>query len=157
MEKMHTFGIQFVIRKHRIKNGEAPIYARITVNSERTEISVKKRINVDNWNNGKGMAKGKNPDISLLNSYLEQFRSKLTSCYQSLVINGEQVDANNVKNRFLGNEPTGKTLLELIDYHNTQMKETLKWGTLKNYQTTAKYIGMYLQKNYVERISHFLT
>lgn len=123
MKKMHTFGIQFVFRKHRIKNGEAPIYARITVNSERTEISVKKRINVDNWNNGKGMAKGKNPDITILNSYLEQFRSQLTSCYQSLVINGEQVDANNVKNRFLGNEPTGKTLLELIDYHNMQMKE----------------------------------
>ena len=38
---MHTFGIQFVIRKHRIKYGEAPINAKITVNSGRTEISVK--------------------------------------------------------------------------------------------------------------------
>ncbi|MFV0268666.1 MAG: Arm DNA-binding domain-containing protein [Draconibacterium sp.] len=115
MEKMHTFGIQFVIRKHRIKNGEAPIYARITVNSGRTEISVKRRINVDNWNNGKGMAKGKNPDITMLNSYLEQIRSQLTTCYQNLVVNGELVNAVNVKNKFLGNEPTGKSVAELID------------------------------------------
>ena len=68
---MNTFGIQFVIRKHRIKDGEAPIYARVAVNSERAEISIKKRIHVDNRNNGRGMAKGKTPEISRLNSYLE--------------------------------------------------------------------------------------
>jgi len=29
MKNVNTFGIQFVIRKHRIKDGEAPIYARM--------------------------------------------------------------------------------------------------------------------------------
>ena len=41
MKKINTFGIQFVIRKHRIKDGEAPIYARLTVNTERAEIYLK--------------------------------------------------------------------------------------------------------------------
>jgi len=59
MNKINTFGIQFVIRKHRIKDGKAPIYARITVNTSRCELSVKRRVNIDNWSNGKGMAKGK--------------------------------------------------------------------------------------------------
>ena len=45
---MDTFGIQFVIHKHRIKNGEAPIYARITVNTSRCQLSIEKRINVIN-------------------------------------------------------------------------------------------------------------
>ncbi len=36
---MNTFGIQFVIHKHRIKDDKAPIYARVTVNRERAEIS----------------------------------------------------------------------------------------------------------------------
>ena len=40
---MNTFGIQFVIRKHRIKDDKAPIYARVTVNRERAEISIKKK------------------------------------------------------------------------------------------------------------------
>ena len=91
MKKVNTFGIQFVIRKHRIKNGEAPIYTRITVNANRCEISIKRRIHIDNWNNGKGMAKGKNPDISRLNSYLEQIRSQLTNHYQDLVVNKQQI------------------------------------------------------------------
>ena len=91
MKNVNTFGIQFVIRKHRIKDGEAPIYARITVNTNRCEISVKRRIHTDNWNNGKGMAKGKNPEISKLNSYLEQIRSQLTNYYQDLVVNKQEV------------------------------------------------------------------
>ena len=38
MKDVNTFGIQFVIRKHRIKDGETPIYARITVNGNRCDI-----------------------------------------------------------------------------------------------------------------------
>lgn len=61
MKKVNTFRIQFVIRKHRIKNGEAPIYMSVTVNTNRCEISVKRRIHTDNWNNGKGMARVEKP------------------------------------------------------------------------------------------------
>jgi hypothetical protein len=63
---------------------------------------VKRRIHTNNWNNGKGMAKGKNPEISKLNSYLEQIRSQLTNYYQELVINKHKLIANAVKDQFLG-------------------------------------------------------
>ncbi len=144
---MNTFGIQFVIRKHRIKDDKAPIYARVTVNRERAEISIKKRIHVDNWNNGRGMAKGKSPKISRLNSYLEQIRSQLTECYQELVVNKEAITPEAIKNKFYGIEETGKTLKELVEYHNVSMDLNLKWGTLKNYHTTARYIELFLQKS----------
>ncbi len=36
------------------------------------------------------------------------------------------------------------TLLELIDYHNTHLKDTLEWGTLKNYFTTQNYVKEFL-------------
>jgi len=84
MKKVNTFGIQFVIRKHRIKEGTAPIYARVTVNTSRCEISVKRRILISRWNNGKGAAKGKSPEITALNGYLEQIRSQLAGHYQDL-------------------------------------------------------------------------
>lgn len=144
MKNVNTFGIQFVIRKHRIKDGEAPIYARITVNTNRCEISVKKRIHTDNWNNGKGMAKGKNPEISKLNSYLEQVRSQLTNYYQELVINKQATTADAIKNKFLGVEESEQTLMSLIKYHNDRMDKNLEWGTQKNYFTTEKYISMFL-------------
>lgn len=148
MKKINTFGIQFVIRKHRIKDDKAPIYARVTVNRERAEISIKKRIHVDNWNNGRGMAKGKSPEISKLNSYLEQIRSQLTECYQELVINKEVVSPEAIKNKFLGVEDSGETLKGLVDYHNTGMDSNLRWGTLKNYKTTEKYIEKFLKQKF---------
>ncbi|RKD90824.1 site-specific integrase [Mangrovibacterium diazotrophicum] len=148
MNKINTFGIQFVIRKHRIKDGKAPIYARITVNTSRCELSVKRRVNIDNWSNGKGMAKGKDPDIARLNSYLEQVRSHLTNHYQDLIASKQEVTAETIKNRFMGISDSEKTLKELVEYHNSYQDENLKWGTLKNYFTTAKYIDAFLKKKY---------
>ncbi len=145
---MNTFGIQFVIRKHRIKDDKAPIYARVTVNRERAEISIKKRIHVDNWNNGRGMAKGKSPEISRLNSYLEQIRYQLTECYQELVVTKETITPEAIKNKFLGVEDSGETLKGLIEYHNTGMDSNLRWGTLKNYKTTEKYIEKFLKQKF---------
>ncbi len=146
MKKFNTFGIHFVIRRHRLKDGKAPIYARITVNMIRCEISVKRRIKVSNWNNGKGMATGKTPEISRLNSYLENVRSQLANHYQDLISSKQEVTPEAIKNLFLGMDNSGKTLKELIEYHNVRMDENLKWGTLKNYHTTARYIDLFLRK-----------
>lgn len=61
MEKV-TLGIHFILRKNKINNGLAPIYARITVNSKRCEVSVKRSILSNAWNVGKGMAKPISPE-----------------------------------------------------------------------------------------------
>ena len=148
MKKVNTFGIQFVIRKHRIKKGTAPIYARVTVNTSRCEISVKRRILVSSWNNGKGVATGKSRDITSLNAYLEQVRSQLAGHYQNLVSERKKVTAETIKNRFIGFDESEKTLIELIDFHNIRMDSNLKWGTQKNYFTTKKYVEMFLKRKF---------
>jgi len=51
-----TFGIHFVLKTNKIINGLAPVYTRITVDSKRCEISVKRKISTDNWDFGKGRA-----------------------------------------------------------------------------------------------------
>jgi len=35
--------------------------------------------------------------------------------------------------------------MTLFDYHNTEMRTTLEWGTLKNYFTTRRYVEEYLK------------
>jgi len=56
-------------------SGKSRIYARITVNGKRIEISVKRSIEENNWNATKGMAKGSWEEIVKLNKYLDQFKS----------------------------------------------------------------------------------
>ncbi len=147
MEKA-TLGIHFVLRMNKITKGIAPIYARITVNSKRCEVSIKRRILAESWNAGKGMAKPSSSENKQLNSYLEQIRKMMVQSYQELVLAKQVVTAEAIKNKFLGLEISDMTLYKLIEYHNTNSQETLKWGTLKNYFTTQKYIMLFLKEKY---------
>tara|TARA_R110002012_G_scaffold213018_1_gene384083 strand:- start:13779 stop:14768 length:990 start_codon:yes stop_codon:yes gene_type:complete len=56
------------------------------------------------------------------------------------------VTAKSIKARFVGHDERHKTLLELVAYHNQNMKGVLKPGTLKNYYTTENYIRRFLVK-----------
>lgn len=54
------FTLTFLIRSARYtRTGEAPIFARITVAGQRAEFNVNRNVSPDNWNAGKGVAKGR--------------------------------------------------------------------------------------------------
>ncbi|HEY4785994.1 MAG TPA: site-specific integrase [Bacteroidales bacterium] len=146
MTTTNTFGIVFYIKRQKEKKGKAPIYARITVDGQRVEISIKKDIDVENWSKGKGMAKGKGEEIKALNTFLEQIRSRMVECYQQLQLKRQLITAVAVKNKFLGIEEKEHSLMSLFDYHNEQMKNILEWGTMKNYYTTKTYFQLYLKE-----------
>ncbi len=50
------------------------IFARITVDKKRVEISLKKSIDLNNWNKVKGCAKGSNPEVQTLKFFLGIFK-----------------------------------------------------------------------------------
>lgn len=145
MQVKNTFSTLFWIYKSKMKNGEAPIWVRITVDGERTEISIKKSIHPDNWNSEKGLVKGTKEEARIINNYIEQVRSQLFTCYQKLLSERKLVTANAIKNMYLGKEEKEHSLMGLIEYHNTCLKDTLEWGTMKNYHTTQKYVQMFLK------------
>jgi site-specific recombinase XerD len=145
MRTKNTFGVQFITRSNKARNGLLPLYARISVDSRRIEISLKQFIHPDNWNSEKGLARGKTDEIRNLNTYLEQVRSRLTECYQELVLKKKQITADAVKNLFCGLEEKEHSLMSVFEYHNTEMKTLLEWGTQKNYFTTRRYLEEFLK------------
>lgn len=148
MRTHNTFGIQFITRVNKARNGLLPLYARISVDSHRVEVSLKQWIYPDNWNDVKGSAKGKSEEIRTLNTYLEKVRSQITECYQELQLKKKLVTADAVKDMFCGSEEKDHSLMSLFDYHNSEMKSTLEWGTLKNYFSTKKYFEKYLKEKF---------
>ena len=59
-EKRSTSNVLFIIKKSKLlKNGEAPICMRITVNKQIAEVAVKRSIPVDLWNQKKSARKAK--------------------------------------------------------------------------------------------------
>src|SRR6267154_3303167 len=81
MRTTNTFGIQFITGMNKVKDGLAPIYARVTVDARRVEISLKRFINPVEWNGKRGVARGNREEVKSLNHYLEEVRSKLVGCY----------------------------------------------------------------------------
>ena len=82
MRTMNTFGIHFVIRvTKQQKNEMRTVFARITVNGRKTEISLKTKVLPKNWDVAVGKAKGRNLDVAKLNNHIERVRSLITDCY----------------------------------------------------------------------------
>jgi site-specific recombinase XerD len=107
--------------------------------------SVKQKILVEDWNELLGKAKVKNDEHKALNNYLEQVRSSFAECYRQMSINKKQITIDSFKRAYLGKDEDEFTLCKLVSYHNTDMKDTVSWGTLKNYFTTQKYLERYLK------------
>jgi integrase len=151
MRTNNTFGVQFITRANKAKTDKdnklmLPIYARISVDCHRVEVSLKQYVDPNNWNDAKGSVRGKGPEVRALNTFLEQVRSRLTECYQELQLKKKLVTAEAVKNLFCGVEEKEHSLMTLFDYHNNEMRNVLEWGTMKNYYTTKTYFQLYLKE-----------
>lgn len=146
MKTSNTFSIHFWLKMAKRKGDMVPIYARITVNGKRAEISLKRDISVSYWDARSKRAKPRTPGAKAINAYLDDIYSRVLECHKQLTSEFKLVTAHNIKARFLGENEHHRTLMELVDYHNKNMQSTLKSGTLKNYFTTEKYLKRLLKE-----------
>jgi integrase/recombinase XerD len=146
MTTTNTFGVTFFLKKNRTKNEKAPLYLRITVDGKRVEVALKTLVDPNKWNGVKGAAKGQTEEAKSLNFFLENIRGNIINIYQDLQIKKKQITAVAIKNKYCGTEEKEHTLMSLFDFHNNELKSSLKWGTMKNYYTTRKYVLEFLKE-----------
>lgn len=147
MQSQTTFSLLFWVTTSRAKNNSVSVYARITVNGKRANISLKRKVVLSEWDSVKGKARGNKQESRLLNRYLDLVKNRIYEAHDQLVKEKVFICSQSIKARFLGEDNEEYSLLTLIDYHNTQMSETLTYGTLKNYFTTQRYIKLFLTTN----------
>ncbi|MEH6513007.1 MAG: site-specific integrase [Maribacter arcticus] len=148
MKTSSSFSILFWVNLSRTKNREASLYARITVNGKRAAISLNRKVLITNWDSDRNRAKGTGQKSRILNTYLDETYNQLFQAYQDLKSEHKQITARSIKARFLGLDAINRSVLDIISYHNEDMKGKLKWGTQKNYFTTQRYISRFLSKAY---------
>src|SRR4051794_40001987 len=134
-KKTNTFSVIFRLRKERLNEERVPIYVRITIDGKRIELATKQKIKLEDWNDQKGMAKTKKEEYKVLNNYLEQMRASFLECYRDMIIRKKVINIDTFKKAYYGHDENDITLGKLMSYHNQDMKETIAWGTLKNYFT----------------------
>ena len=147
------FSILFFIKKTKLlKNGEAPICLRITVNGKRAEVQIKRSIEVSRWNAKKECANGKERKYQELNHYLETVRTKVLQIHRQLEQDGKPISAEILKRRYYGEGESPKMLLEVFNDHNKKCRDLLGkdfvLGTVLRYERTVRYLSEYMKQVY---------
>lgn len=151
--KRKTFTVLFFIKKDKLlKNGEAPVRMRITVDRRIVDISVKRSCPPNLWNQSKECSRGKDSISNELNRYLEITRSRIHQIYRELETAQKNITAEIIKNRYYGVDESHKTLLEVFEKHNLQIRQLIGKGfvekTVQRYETTKRYLSEFLEKEY---------
>ncbi len=150
MRSRHSFGIDFIIRRCKEDKTKAFIYARICVDEERKEVSLKEQILASNWDAKQEIVKGKSIEVKAINQTIEDVRFKIKEKYRMLCDSEALITAETVKQAYVGIHTLqkGYTLAELLDYFRRIWEAKLRDGGFKNYNTTISYVKIFLQKTY---------
>ena len=153
-EKRNTFNVLFIIKKAKLlKNGEAPICMRITINCEVAEILIKRSITPALWNQPKECSKGKNRSDMELNHYIESMRTKVHRIHREMEIDGIPVTASTLKDRVLGKHVESvKGLIEIYAEHNDRCEKLIgkdfTRSTVDKFKTSISHLKEFLGKQY---------
>ena len=138
--------VVFVTRKLNLENGNIKIYARVTVDGKRAEFSLNRELPVSLWDEKRKRGKGFSKYVISLNKYMDQVFTGLHEAHRQLLQEEVDITSAGIKARYLGEDDRGKSLLDLISYHNTSMISVLRKGTMKNYYSTERCIKEFLKE-----------
>lgn len=149
----YSFSQLFYLKgKHFEKDVKVPIYLRLTVNGQRSELSISRKVDPQKWSARTGKMKGTNLEANELNQYLDTVRSRINRIHRQLVEDNKPFTSLDVKNLYLGKGEKLKMLLEVFDEHNQQMKKLIgiefALGTYKRYHTTRNHVAEFVKSEF---------
>ena len=149
-----TFAVLFFIkRKKLLKNGDAPIYMRITIDGRFLEASLKRGISPKYWNEKKQRSTGRDRLSLELNDYLDGTLSRIHRIHQQLIDECKPVNPKSVMDAYQGRAERPKMIREVFREENEKYRQLLEigdvvLGTVLRYERTERYLGEFMQKNY---------
>ncbi|KGN92772.1 site-specific recombinase XerD [Bacteroides heparinolyticus] len=133
-----TFRILFYVKKDKQRaDGTFPIMCRITIDGQASRFYTKTNVNLNVWNAKTGAAIGKSKEAVEINALLDTIKTSIHNVYHDLQTKENNVNAERVKNLFLGIEVKHQTVLELFQRHNKDVAKLV--GINKSKETLQKY------------------
>lgn len=150
--KRKTFNVNFFAKYARThSDGSIPLYARITINGERAEISLQRKVEIVGWDVAGGKAKGNSKQSKELNQYIDTVRGNIYIKRRELEEQGIDYTAETFKRSYLGLDVQTKWLLEVFRDHNEQCKRLVYIdfapGTVVKYQSCYKQLENFIHNN----------
>lgn len=148
-----TFSVLFYPRGNDLdKNGNAPIYLRITVGGKRSEFSIKRKVLFSRWNSEAGKVRGTATDARELNRFMDAIRGKIYRIHDELVENQEDITSEKIKLIYQGKTIKPKMLLAIFQNHNEKIEKLMGKefapGTIERYKTAKMHVSNYIELEY---------
>lgn len=148
-----TFNLLFFIKKNKIKSdGTAPIYLRITIDGVPKEISAKRSIHPDKWDNKLQKVSGNSIETKSLNAYLKTLEQQVYEAHHEVLKDKEQATSSEIKAKLQGTDRNVRTLVPIFKDHNNRIKELIGKeyapGTLERYTTSLSHTIEFMQWKY---------
>ena len=125
------FTLSFIARKARaLRNGEYPIFVRITVSGQISEMNLGRSVAPENWDQKRAMSKGRSRRDLELNKYIEVVKARFLEIHNMLVREGKMVNPKILRDHFLGTVEKPKMLCDVFRETNVKRKEELDRGDI---------------------------
>ena len=138
-----------------LKNGEASVAMRITVDGQRVENNIRKSILPNLWDQSKERAKGTSTAAVDLNRFIEDARIRIHQIVTDLQQMGAEINPLIVQQRFYGVGQMRKqerTILQVIQEHNDEANQLIGKDfveiTWRRYETMKRYLGELIKQKY---------
>jgi site-specific recombinase XerD len=162
-----SFSLLFYLKRSKITaEGTVPVYLRITIDSERIEISSKRHVNPAKWNASGQKLNGSSEEVKKLNNHLKTLEHQAYEAHRVITERKLPLTPLTLKNLLIGEEEisTVNMLIPIFEQHNRRVealvgKEYAK-GTLDRYETSLKHTRDFLLWKYkisdidIKRIDH---
>lgn len=153
-QRKSTFSILFFIkRKKLLKNGDAPVYMRVTVDGRFLEASLKRGVNPKTWNEKKQRSIGRDRLSFELNDYLDDTLAKILKIHQRFADEKKIINPKTILDEWAGKIEKPKMLCEVFRADNEKYRQRLEIGdvvlnTVLRNERAERYLGEFIRKKY---------
>ncbi|WP_163517029.1 site-specific integrase [Gelidibacter japonicus] len=148
MRASSTFSILFWVYAKRAINNKANIYVRITLDGQRVNISLKRKVDITSWDEKLQRATGRGKDARILNQYLNEVQTKIQRIYEQFKSEDRGLNPQMIKARFLGEDKNNLSFQGLIIYYNEKMQHKLHRNTMAQYKTSQRYMSEFISMEF---------
>lgn len=145
------FTLAFFVRKNRpLRNGELPIFARITVSGQQSELYIGRSVAPELWDQKRNVATGRAKKELELNKYLENIRTRFNEIHNMLLRENKLVNPKVLRDHYLGTVEKPMMLCDVFREVNKQRKEEFERGdicaaTLGRWERCVTYLEEFME------------
>ena len=153
-QRKSTFSILFFIkRKKLLKNGDAPVYMRVTVDGRFLEASLKRGVNPKTWNEKRQRSTGRDRLSLELNDYLDDTLAKILKIHQRFADEKKIINPKTILDEWAGRIEKPKMLCEEFRTDNEKYRQRLEIGdvvlnTVLRNERAERYLGEFIRKKF---------